>query len=186
MKKIIIKTLLLCLLLTSCNKDVELIKSRDNFECRRLATCFRFDSDFDNSVARNSQSVNLDYERIKYGLNFSEYKLKHKNNLKLLENTNNIVLVNHSKTKVYEVRIQRTDKGVVSYEDVVIEPTSEICIGCNVDFDLDIERIREENSSWNLVESKTITHEVFPYEGNIKNLRKIEYKIHNFKVIQKY
>jgi hypothetical protein len=181
----IINLLALVLTIISCNKDIELIKSKDNYECRRMATYHRYD---DLGGYNNYGIKEIVYkENLPYDSKIA-YPILKQQNIKLLEDTSTMLLKNNSKTKVYEIRIQKENNdGRVSYEDFKLEPTEEICLGCDSSFDLDIKTSNIEiNTDYYSPNNKTYTQIKWQYEGKIKKIYDQNINIHSVKLISEY
>lgn len=178
--------LLFSLILFSCNKDIQLVDCKDNFDCRRLATCYRYEF-----ATPDEYKDIIDKEGLVYNNKINSPIVK-KQNIELLENTKTLFLINNSKTKVYQVRIQITDeKNKVSYKDYEIQPTQQICLGCDSMIEVDlkeskkiIEQIYYDSYIGSQDRSYTIT--TYQYEGKIKKIYNLNFQIHNTKVISEY
>ncbi|ESU22363.1 hypothetical protein FEDK69T_23480 [Flavobacterium enshiense DK69] len=178
----------------SCNNDIKIITNKDNKECRRLATCFIYDEYSNNLVGRETNSTdgdviiaspNIDKERELYYDLAEQMKISNKDNIEFLSKTKTLSIKNFSENKVYNVRIKKTYLGKVTYKDYKIEPTEEICIGCDTDFDLDLEFIEKQIQN-PYPDSGYYKEYYLPFEGKIKKANKIEYSIHKIDLISEY
>jgi hypothetical protein len=171
---------------------------KNNKECRRLATCFTLDGDYNKSVGRdgvwkklgnNSFDIDLVDEKNHYYSYISNFEISKKENLEFIAKTQSLAIRNFSESKIYSVRIQRKFRGKVKFKDYKIEPTEEICIGCDSDFEL--EEIYQEykklpcNGDCSFAELISYTN-YYTYEGKIKKMHKVEYKIHDVTVLSEY
>lgn len=179
---------LFSLIFFSCNRDVQIVQSKDNSECRRLATCFTYLIDDNKQVGREYSLLKDDkYYFIKneismYGDRMGWYPISESKNRKILSKAKSLSVKNFSKTKVYSVRIQRTCRdGEISYTDYILEPLAVQCIGCDTDFDI---KIKDDEIS---IFSYTSTNKpILNYEGEIKKAYEANYEIHNVKLISEY
>ena len=182
MKKILLLTLFN--ILFSCNQDLEILPSKTNSECAKQLTCFGSDSDLNYSFPSANNEIaaipSLDKEYNRY----SGQKISNPINIKILEETQSLNLKNNSKTKIYNVRIQKTNYfGKIAYKDFKIEPTQELCIGCDKYFDIDFPSIKESINGSNF---NTYYQYIYPFEGNVKKILNCTYKIYDSKVISEY
>lgn len=90
-------------------------------------------------------------------------------NEKIFAQTNTLELKNNSQTKVYQATIQINNNGKIYYQEYEIEPTEVIELGCDHDFNVDVD--------YN-VNSKIKLTNLSKYE--------ILYKIHKVELISEY
>lgn len=177
---------MLILFLFSCNNDIQIVDSKDNFECRKLATCYRYEF-----AIPDKYKDFIDEEGLVYNDKIKSPIIK-KHNIKLLKNTKTLFLTNNSKTKVYQVIIQITDeKNKVSYKDYKIEPTEQICLGCDSKIEVDLKESKEEINvisydSYLGTQDNSYTRTKYQYEGKIKKIYNQNYQIHKTKVVSEY
>lgn len=88
--------------------------------------------------------------------------------------TKTLEIFNMSETKVYEVMVQYKKSGIVSYESFKIEPTRKIILGCNFEFNANLNKISDSDSSVNLKLME------------LTNFIPIEYKIHKISLLSEY
>jgi hypothetical protein len=94
----------------------------------------------------NSFSLGIDYGdgiRFRQGVSFGDVDCDNPfylegENKKKYSRTKTIEVFNKSETKVYEVMIQFKNSGKVNYETFRIEPTQNLLLGCNFNFDADL------------------------------------------------
>ena len=192
MKKFIL--IILGFVAFSCDNDIKIITSNDNKECRRLVTCFKYDKYLNEAVGRETDSVsgnttfvspNIDKERVEYSKFYNNMDIFDVSNISYLSFTKSLSIKNFSKTKVYNVRIQRTYQEKVKFKDYKVEPTEEICIGCVSDFDLKLDYLQTKVIETYPYSGESIKY-ILPYEGKVKRVYKVEYKVHSVKQISEY
>jgi hypothetical protein len=196
MKTISIFTISLFFSLASCNNDVKIVVMKNNKECRRLATCFTLDGEYNKSVGRDgfwkksgnySFDIDLQYAKNYHNSFINNFEISKKENIKFVAKAQSLAIRNFSESKVYSVRVQRKFRGKVKFKDYKIEPTEEICIGCDSDFELediyDVHIPYYGNDPWEIMAHNRGS---IPYEVKIKKMYSVEYKIHDITVLSEY
>ena len=164
----ILKLFPILILMFSCeNKDLVIQKSKTNCDCTKKIQlayiftnyehedwCYRMLSDCESILFQS-------YEKIE----------------KILSKTNSIELFNQSKTKVYKVLLQVNDKNIISYVEYSIQPTQTIQLGCNSNFNVDINTYHNISVNGDCFDAISLS--------NLSKI-KIEYKIHKIKLISEY
>ncbi|OWP85315.1 hypothetical protein BWK59_00850 [Flavobacterium davisii] len=147
----------------SCNSDIEIEIAKENCECV---------SEIEEVYMMEVES----YSRANSGCGFNYLTCENPfkegdKNWKQFSKVNTMFLKNKSETKVYEVTIQKNREGQITYKKYKLEPTEEISLGCDNEFNMR-----------------------FPYysgEPEVKYLElsdfiPIVYKIHKVKVLSEY
>ena len=140
--------LIFFLILISCeDKDIIIRKSKENNSCI--------------NISREAHGSYRDFF-LRNGVSPPENKdsIINKENSENFKKTESFELYNQSETKVYLVTVQIKKAEKVRYEKYLIEPTQNIELGCNYDFEL--------------------------YNHKLINFKKIEYRIHKIEIDSEY
>lgn len=151
----------------SChNKDIEMIVEQNDCGCIQEVFT-RFDTTWTTYCYDHFQDCN---------------KLRKDSNVMMaLRGTNPVFIRNISKTKVYDILIQKEVNGVVSYKSYKIEPTGMWYVGCNRDFKVQINSFEYNRSGVAMNNSCEDRVKVLEMVSN-----EVTYQIHKIDLLSEY